>query len=79
MQGIKVCVVLVFLIVTCHVWGFFLRCSGVDMAMATTSDRVPLRAGGPWEEPASPRGRWGGCWILFALLETREKSSPVPR
>lgn len=29
-------------------WGFFLSCSEVGMAMATTSDRDPLRAEGPW-------------------------------
>lgn len=63
-------------------WLFYLQCFGVfflsyfevGMSVATTSDRDLLRAEAPWEGPASPQGRWEGCWVLFAGLETREKS-----
>lgn len=72
MQGVKVCVVLVVLLAM--LWGVFLSYFEVGMSVATTSDRDPLRAEAPWEGPASPQGRWGGCWLLFAGLETREKS-----
>lgn len=60
-----------FLLSLAMLWGFFLSCSEVGMAMATTSDRDPLRAEGPWRNQPVHRedGEAAGSYLQCLGLD----------